>query len=225
MNRMLRNMTTVAFAAAAALAAAAVPANAIKEQWGEIEYACFPDWQGYLTLARRIPGETGWEEKRSNLRVAARDIRFAIDGNGRLHIVCGPDGSRLRYVFSLEQGGLELSPAARMTGDRETRVIRPTLAALDDGSLIFIYNSGTRQTPAITIDWFSLYDGEWVRLHDSLIDPRLMHAAKWNVEVEKSGIIHIAWTNDKKDEYDIVSPDGGLSWQTPEGEKLDLPVH
>lgn len=203
---------------------AAVPPDALFETWGEIEYACYPDRQGYITVARRVPGVTGWEEQRSRHRAAKRDMRFAIDGNGRLHIVFGPEGSPLRYVFSLEQGGLELSRTAPMTGDREKSVRQSTLCPQDDGGLIFIYNSGTKMIPDITIDWFSLYDGEWARLHDSLVDHTQIRGSKWKADTDKTGMIRLTWSKVIGEEHEAVSTDGGLTWQTPEGEWLELPI-
>lgn len=227
MKSTIKLITVLLILALTLPAVAAVPANALKERWGEIEYACFADRQGYLTLARRVPGETGWEEKRSKLRVAMRNVQMAIDGNGRIHIVCGADGAPLRYVFSVEQGGLELGPASPMIGSQERMVMGASLAAMDDGSLLYIYNSGTRTTPRITINWFSLYDGVWTRLHDSLFDSAKLKGGSWKAETERSGTVRLCWNGagpGKTGSGEVVSRDGGLTWESAEGEELDLPI-
>lgn len=209
--------------------AAYVPENAPKALWGEIEYACFADSRGFLTVARRIPGETEWETRRTRHRAAGLSVQFAIDGNGRIHAVFGNEGAPLRYAFSIEPGGMELSPSRPMTGDRERRVFQPRLMAFDDGSLTFIYNSGTVASPAITVNWFSLYDGQWERLHDSLFDPSALRGMKIDIGQDASGEIRLHWkpakdASGKDKNKEAISPDGGLTWMLPDGTPFDLPI-
>lgn len=199
------------------------PRGALKGVWGEIEYACYTDARGRLTLARHVVGDGEWETRVSGFRAEERDLRFAIDGNGRLHVVFGREGGPLRYAFSMEQGGIDLSPAQPMTGVRERSVSHSQLVALDDGGLMFVYDPGSGGRTNLTVDWFSLYDGEWVSLQEELFDRGIGRGLSWDADVDGSGVIRLRWKRGGE-EREAVSPDGGLTWELPGGEEPELPL-
>lgn len=203
--------------------------------WGEIQYVCYYDPDGYLTLGRRALGSDDWEIRRSDYKGNVKDahnvISMGIDGDGFIHVAFDHHGNPLKYCRTLEPGGLELGPLAPMTGELEADVTYPEFHTLPDGDLLFLYRSGESGNGNLVVKWYSPDDGIWSCLHENLIDGQGKRNAYWQTHVGEDGTIHVSWvwreTWDVETNHDLCyarSRDGGLSWERSDGKEYDLPI-
>lgn len=203
--------------------------------WGDIQYVCYYDPDGYLTLGRRAIGSDEWETRRSDYKGNVKDahnvISMGIDGDGFIHISFDMHGAPMKYCRTLEPGGLELGPVAPMTGQLETDVTYPEFHTLPDGDLIFLYRNGESGNGNLVVKWYSPDDGMWSCLHENLIDGQGKRNAYWQTHVGEDGTIHVSWvwreTWDVATNHDLCyarSRDGGLSWERSDGTPYDIPI-
>lgn len=203
--------------------------------WGDIQYVCYYDPDGFLTLGRRVLGSDEWETRRSDCRGNVRDahdvISMGIDGDGFIHVAFDMHGAPMKYCRSLEPGGLELGPVAPMTGELETHVTYPEFHTLPDGDLLFMYRNGESGCGDLVVKWYSPDDGIWSCLHENLIDGQGKRNAYWQTHVGDDGVVHVSWvwreTWDVATNHDLCyarSRDGGLSWERSDGTPYDVPI-
>ena len=113
---------------------------------GNIQYSCFYDPEGYVTIGRRNLDSDRWEVRRTqykgNVADAHNVISMAVDGDGYLHLSFDHHGHPLRYCRSVAPDSLALGQLEPMTGNGEEDVTYPEFHTLPSGDLLFVYRSG-----------------------------------------------------------------------------------
>ena len=171
-------------------------ANSVTSR-GDTRYCCFYNPEGYVTVARRRPGDDAWEVRptryKGNVADAHNVISMAVDGEGYLHLSFDHHGHPLRYCRSIAPDTLAFGDLEPMTGRGEEDVTYPEFHNLADGNLIFVYRSGASGRGNMVMNRYDTATRQWERVHDVLIDGEGMRNAYWQLATDARGTIHLSW--------------------------------
>ncbi len=164
---------------------------------GNIQYSCFYDPEGYVTIGRRNLDSDRWEVRRTqykgNVADAHNVISMAVDGDGYLHLSFDHHGHPLRYCRSVAPDSLALGQLEPMTGNGEEDVTYPEFHTLPSGDLLFVYRSGASGRGNMVMNRYDLTTRRWHRVHDVLIDGEGERNAYWQLCTDSAGGIHLSW--------------------------------
>ncbi len=202
---------------------------------GNEQYISYYDGDGYLTLGKRRLGSEEWLIERSMYKGKVTDghniISMAVDGDGYVHVAFDHHGNRLNYCRGIEPGSLKLGGKILMTAFDENNVTYPEFYLMKDGSLLFVYRSGSSGRGNLVMNRYSLETRTWERVHNVLIDGEDKRNAYWQMYVDESGVIHLSWvwreTWKVETNHDLCyakSEDGGRTWKKSNGEPYTLPI-
>lgn len=202
---------------------------------GNIQYTCFYDPEGYVTIGRRNLDSDKWDVRRTqykgNVTDAHNVISMAVDGDGYLHLSFDHHGHPLKYCRSVVPDSLALGPLEPMTGNSEEDVTYPEFHTLPSGDLLFVYRSGASGRGNMVMNRYELTTRRWHRIHDVLIDGEGERNAYWQLCTDRAGGIHLSWVwretwlvETNHDLCYAYSPDGGQSWQRSDGTPYTLPI-
>ena len=187
-------------------------ANSVTSR-GDTRYCCFYNPEGYVTVARRRPGDDAWEVRptryKGNVADAHNVISMAVDGEGYLHLSFDHHGHPLRYCRSIAPDTLAFGDLEPMTGRGEEDVTYPEFHNLADGNLIFVYRSGASGRGNMVMNRYDTATRQWERVHDVLIDGEGMRNAYWQFATTARS---------------PPSHDGGKTWTRSDGTPYTLPV-
>ncbi|WP_062124965.1 BNR repeat-containing protein [Geofilum rubicundum] len=200
------------------------------------QYISYYDSTGQMVLGKRTLNSDEWELQvtpyKGNVWDAHNVISIMVDGNGYLHVSWDHHGGPLNYARSVAPGSLELGPKLNMVdGFEDDGVTYPEFYTLPDGDLLFVYRYGASGAGNIVLNRYDLENQTWSRVHDNLVSGEGKRNAYWQMSVDNAGGIHLSWV--WRDTWDVstnhnlcyaYSPDGGVSWETSEGEALEVPV-
>lgn len=209
-------------------------ANSVTSR-GDTRYCCFYNPEGYVTVARRRPGDDAWEVRptryKGNVADAHNVISMAVDGEGYLHLSFDHHGHPLNYCRSKAPYTLELGDKEPMTGVDEGNVTYPEFYKLKGGDLLFVYRSGSSGRGNLVMNRYSVKEKKWHRVQDVLIDGEDQRNAYWQLYVDEQGIIHLSWVWREtwlvETNHDLCyarSSDNGVTWYKTNGEKYELPI-
>ena len=209
-------------------------ANSVTSR-GDTRYCCFYNPEGYVTVARRRPGDDAWEVRptryKGNVADAHNVISMAVDGEGYLHLSFDYHGHPLRYCRSIAPDTLAFGDLEPMTGRGEEDVTYPEFHNLADGNLIFVYRSGASGRGNMVMNRYDTATRQWERVHDVLIDGEGMRNAYWQLATDARGTIHLSWVWREtwlvETNHDLCyarSDDGGKTWTRSDGTPYTLPV-
>lgn len=202
---------------------------------GREEYAAFYDGDGYLTLAKRLAGDTAWTTKRTpyvgQVRDAHNSISIMVDGNNYLHVSWAFHNNPLHYCRSVAPGSLEVTAELPMIGNEEAHVTYPEFFRLRNGDLLFLYRDGASGRGNLVMNRYSTKKMNWVRVQDNLVDGESRRSAYWQTCVDDRGVIHLSWvwreSPDVATNHDLCyarSSDGGKTWRRADGSRYKLPI-
>lgn len=202
---------------------------------GNIQYTCFYDPEGYVTLAKRVIGKDNWIIKRSQYRGTVTDahdiISMAIDGDGYIHVAFDHHGHPLHYCRSIAPDSLVLGDLETMVGFDEQDVTYPEFHTFPDGRLIFAYRSGYSGGGNMVMNSYDIKSRKWERLHTVLIDGEKKRNAYWQIFIDDNSTIHLSWVWREswlvETNHDICyakSDDGGKTWKRSNGNVYSLPI-
>ena len=200
-----------------------------------VQYICYYDADGYVTLGARKSGSKEWTVNRTQYRGNVADahnvISMAVDGDGYLHVSFDHHGHPLKYCRSIAPASLELGELEPMTGKGEEDVTYPEFHTLPDGNLIFVYRSGYSGEGNMVMNRYDRATRKWQRMHDVLIDGEGARNAYWQLCADRFGTLHLSWvwreTWMVETNHDLCyarSLDGGLTWQRSDGTPYSLPI-
>lgn len=203
--------------------------------YGDKQYACFYDPEGYVTVASRRLGTDDWEVVRTqykgNVEDAHNVISMGIDADGYLHLAFDHHGHPLHYCRSLTPGGMVFGPLEAMTGRDEEDVTYPEFHTLADGTLLFAYRSGFSGGGNMVLNRYDTATRSWTSLHDILLDGQNERNAYWQICTDTQGTVHLSWVwretwlvETNHDLCYACSHDGGLTWQRSDGTPYTLPI-
>ncbi|MGH8020858.1 MAG: BNR repeat-containing protein [Opitutaceae bacterium] len=199
------------------------------------QFTAFYDPEGGVLLARRKHGDSSWQIHRTGLKGNIQDAHNSIslmpDGAGILHLAWNHHNDPLHYCRTLDPETLELTGPLPMTGKNELRVTYPELHRLPDGDLLFLYRDGASGNGNLVINRFRASSGEWMRVHDVVIDGEGARNAYWQACIDNSGTLHLSWvwreSPDVASNHDLCyarSHDGGVTWEDSRGRALRIPI-
>ncbi|MHC4435861.1 MAG: BNR repeat-containing protein [Planctomycetota bacterium] len=220
---------------------------------GRYQYIAFYDGEHRMTVGKRKLGEEQWDLARLPERVGwdthNRVILFQ-DRKGYLHVTGNMHCRPLRYYRTKVAADIHTFEAIhKWTGDYESRVTYPSLLKLRDGSIYMMYRHGGSGNGMRILVHYDEETQQWTKTVPALTNGRDRNptcnaypfgAVSKSISGNKSrsgiledneGIWHIAWcwreTPDVVTNFDVCyakSPDRGISWNTWDGHKLDLPI-
>jgi hypothetical protein len=205
-----------------------------------------------MTVGKRKLGESAWEFAELPERVGwdtHNRVVIFLDREGYLHLTGNMHGHPLRYYRTQKPGDIHsFQPIHTWAGIHEERVTYPTLVQLRDGSIHMMYRfGGSGDGMRILVHYdekTQTWSGSGPFINGMDHEPDC-NAYPFGVAVEDAagelptdgivedhqGVLHIAWcwreTPDVATNFDICyarSRDGGHSWQTLNGSKLELPI-
>lgn len=202
---------------------------------GDQQYIAFYDQDANVVLGKRQLGSEAWELKttpyKGNALDAHNSISLMVDGAGLLHVAWDHHNNALRYARSLRPGALELTDELAMTGRDERSVSYPEFHRQPDGGLLFFYRDGGSGRGNLVINRYEVATQTWTRLHGNLISGEGRRNAYWQAFLDHRGTLHLSWvwreSPDVASNHDMAyarSRDGGLSWETSEGQPYALPI-
>ena len=220
---------------------------------GQYQYIAFYDGQHRMTVGKRKLSEKQWDlavlPERVGWDTHNRVILFQ-DRKGYLHVTGNMHCRPLRYYRTKEPADIHTFEAIhKWTGDYEDRVTYPNLLKLRDGSIYMMYRHGGSGNGMRILIHYDEQTKQWKKTVPALTNGRDRNptcnaypfgAVSKSISGNKSrsGILednqgnwHIAWcwreTPDVITNFDVCyakSPDRGVSWNTWDGHKLDLPI-
>jgi len=217
---------------------------------GQYQYIAFYDGQHRMTVGKRKLSEMKWDLARLPEKVGwdthNRVILFQ-DRKGYLHVTGNMHCRPLRYYRTKAPADIHTFEAIhKWTGDYEDRVTYPSLLMLRDGSIYMMYRHGGSGNGMRILVHYDEETQQWTKTVPALTNGRDRNptcnaypfaavskggTAKSGILEDNEGIWHIAWcwreTPDVVTNFDVCyakSPDRGISWNTWDGHKLDLPI-
>lgn len=202
---------------------------------GEFQFVGFYDDDGRLMLGRREHGTDAWETVPTGYRADVADahntVSLGVDGDGYLHVAWNHHNVPLHYVRSVAPHSLELGEREAMLGADESRVTYPQFFPLPEGDLLFLYRDGGSGDGSLVLNRYDRRERNWRRVQDRLIDGEGERSAYWDLTVDVSGTLHLAWnwreTPDVASNHDLAyarSSDGGQSWTRSDGSAYVMPI-
>lgn len=201
-----------------------------------LQYACFYDPEGRVTLARRHFGASGWDVRPTqyfgNPSDAHNVVCIGLDGEGYLHMAFDHHGHPLHYCRSVAPGSIEMGRLESMTGATgEDNVTYPEFYTLPSGDMLFVFRSGASGRGDMVLNRYSVASRRWERVHDSLIDGEGERNAYWQMCVDAAGTVHVSWVWREswlvETNHDLCyarSRDGGATWERSDGTPYRLPI-
>lgn len=200
-----------------------------------IQYVAWYNPENKVMLAKRKIGTKNWQIKQTqhygNTSDAHCSISIMVDGDGYVHMSWDHHGNKLNYCKSLDSGSLELSDKTIMTAYSEHNVTYPEFHKMPNGDLIFFFRSGASGKGNLVLNYYSIKEKVWTRVHDVLIDGEGERNAYWQACVDLTGTIHLSWIWREKGDvltnHDMCyaqSTDFGKTWKKSTGEKYNLPI-
>ncbi|UII20320.1 BNR repeat-containing protein [Fulvivirga ligni] len=200
-----------------------------------VQYIAYYNADAQLVLGKRKVGARAWFTQvtayEGHAQDAHNDISVTVDGDGYLHVSWDHHDTPLRYARSVSPGSLELSKEMIMTGSQESKVSYPEFYKLPGGDLLFFYRDGSSGNGSLVMNKYDHKNKTWHRLQDQLIDGEGQRNAYWQACVDASGTIHLSWvwreSPDVASNHDLCyakSSDGGVTWQTSNGQRYQLPI-
>lgn len=200
-----------------------------------IQFAAYYDDDRHLVLARRSLDSDEWIAQRTsftgNVKDAHNSISIAVDSAGILHVAWDQHDNPLNYARGVRPLELELIRVSEMTGVAEQRVSYPEFHRLAAGDLLFLYRDGQSGRGRLVLNRYSVSEGAWRTVQSNLIDGAGERSPYWNLAVDRSGGVHLAWlwrdTPDVATNHDLAyafSGDAGVTWRSAEGAALDMPI-
>ena len=154
-----------------------------------------------------------------------------VDGGGYIHVAFDHHDNKLNYCRSVRPGSLILNEPEPMIGLDEDLVTYPSFYRLPNGDLLFAYRSGSSGRGNLVMNYYSISESEWRRVHDVLIDGEDERSAYWQMYVDGNGTIHLSWvwreTWDVASNHDLCyarSDDGGVTWKRSSGCLIFYPL-
>ncbi|SHH69387.1 BNR repeat-containing protein [Wenyingzhuangia marina] len=199
------------------------------------QYVAYYDAEGFLTLAKRKQKSNKWEvhttQYKGNVLDAHCSISLTVDGKGYLHVSWGHHNNKLLYATSIKPNSLELSEQQSMIGENENFVTYPEFYKFPNGDLFFLYRDGGSGHGNLVINRYHTKEGNWTRVHSSLIDGEDKRNAYWQATLDSQGTFHISWvwreTWDVSSNHDMCyakTNDFGKTWEKSDGTKYNLPI-
>lgn len=220
--------------AATSVNTAVFRANSITSK-DSLQYICYYDPEGYVTVGRRILGSDDWKVGRTQFKGNVADghnvISMAVDGDGYLHLSFDHHGHPLRYCRSIAPDSLAFGDPEPMTRTDEKDVTYPEFHTLPSGDLLFIYRSGASGRGNMVMNRYDVESRKWSRVHDVLIDGEDQRNAYWQMCTDRQGTIHLSWVWREtwlvETNHDLCyarSRDGGKTWERSDGAPYSLPI-
>lgn len=220
--------------AATSVNTAVFRANSVTSK-DSIQYVCYYDPEGFVTVGRRILGSDNWTVARTPFKGNVTDghnvISMAVDGDGYLHLSFDHHGHPLKYVRSIAPDSLVFGDTEPMTGVDENDVTYPEFHTLPSGDLLFIYRSGASGRGNMVMNRYDVKNRKWNRVHDILIDGEDQRNAYWQMCTDSQGTIHLSWVWREtwlvETNHDLCyarSRDGGKTWERSDGTPYTLPI-
>lgn|GEM_PF-2795130 len=157
---------------------------------------------------------------------------IGIDALGRVHVAGNLHNRPLAYMRSAPGDPREWS-AEPMIGSEEESVTYPTFVRLPGGALLFLYRDGRSGHGDVYLNRLPPHGGGWERL-GMLVEGRSSGESPYlnHVAVSAGGAVHVsgcfrarsasaAWN---RDVWHATSEDGGATWRSAAGERLELPL-
>jgi putative BNR repeat neuraminidase len=157
---------------------------------------------------------------------------IGVDALGRLHVAGNLHNRPLSYLRSAPKSLREWA-VEPMIGAQEESVTYPTFVRLPDGSLLFFYRDGRSGFGDVYLNRLPPRGERWGRL-GMLVEGRSTGESPYlnHVAVSATGVLHVsgcfrersasaAWN---RDVWHALSEDGGATWRSAAGERLDLPL-
>lgn len=200
-----------------------------------LQFACYYDKAGRLTVAKRRLGSNDWQVADLGYRGHVEDGHnvavMTADARGYLHISYDHHGHKLHYRRSVEPFSLQFTDEMPMVGANESDVTYPEFHALADGSLLFAYRTGISGRGNMVLNAYDPAKQEWSRVQTVLIDGERKRNAYWQMTTDKAGTLHLSWvwreTAMVETNHDICyarSSDGGKTWTRSDGTAYKLPI-
>lgn len=200
-----------------------------------LQFVCFYDSAGYLTLGKRQLDSSNWVTQTIDYRAHVEDghnvASMAVDALGYVHVSYDHHGGPLHYRRSVAPYSLTLSAEMPMVGSLETDVTYPEFHSLPNGTLLFAYRTGMSGQGNMVLNTYNPHSQTWTRLHDVLIDGEGRRSAYWQMTTDSQGALHLSWvwreTPNVETNHDLCyarSLDGGQTWQKSNGGPYTLPI-
>jgi hypothetical protein len=202
---------------------------------GGVQFVAYYNKDGFLCLGKRNPDESQWEINQTpytgNIRDAHNSISIMTDGEGYLHVAWNHHNTPLNYAVSKRPLSLELGKKQAMAGYLEDKVTYPEFFRMPGGNLLFLYRDGGSGNGNLVLNRYDAKAGQWTQSHNNLISGEGLRNAYWQTCIDPQGVIHLSWvwreTPDVATNHDMCyarSTDGGVTWETSQGEPYALPI-
>lgn len=220
---------------------------------GEFQYIAFYDPEHRMTVGKRKLGETEWDFATLPERVGwdtHNKIVIFLDRDGYLHLTGNMHCHPLKYYRTGKPGDIHTFKGIHTwAGHYEDRVTYPSVFQTRDGATHMMYRFGSSGDGMRLLVHYSEDTQTWSGGGEGFINGRVhepdCNAYPFSVVSEAedgafprsglvedaNGALHIAWcwreTPDVATNFDICyakSLDGGHTWQTRNGEPLELPI-
>lgn len=152
----------------------------------------------------------------------------AVDEGGRVHIAGNMHASGLRYAATTVPFDLDSFEGARMVGADEDAVTYPSFTTGPGGTLLFTYRDGSAADGDLILN--TRTETGWERTATVLSGDGTAGPYPHHLVVE-AGTIHLfhTWRTGPGAEGNtslayVASDDGGTTWRTVDGRRLDAPV-
>jgi BNR repeat-containing family member len=157
---------------------------------------------------------------------------IGVDALGRVHVAGNLHNRPLAYMRSGPES-LDDWSAEPMIGSEEESVTYPTFVRLLDGTLLFVHRDGRSGFGDVYLNRLPPHGERWERL-GMLVEGRSSGESPYlnHVAVSTTGALHVsgcfrergAGAASNRDVWHATSEDGGATWRSAAGERLELPL-